>query len=70
MSTTEQERVHQVMQDKARGDQTGRKFAWDPQSKKLRVVNNLGVPDGTLEVTRSDMDHFGAPRRHENDNFA
>jgi len=58
MYNTEQDRVHNMMQDKALADRTGRKLVWDPRTKKIRAT----TPDTDgrmLEIEQSDMDHFG-----------
>jgi hypothetical protein len=36
---SEQERVHNIMQEKAQGNEAGRRLVWDPASKSLREAD-------------------------------
>ena len=58
MSSSESERVQEILQDKAQGDEKGETLAFDPLSKTIRVVGGKDPDDGTLSVEPSDMKQF------------
>ncbi len=58
MSTSERDRVHNIMQNRARGNDIGQKLTWDPLTKQIRAVDQMNPNHSTLEVTPSDMEHF------------
>ena len=57
--TSEQDRVHQIMQDMAEGNDVGNKLIYDDQTKTIRSTSRGKDPDKTMDVTPSDMEHFG-----------
>jgi len=55
---SEQERVHQIMQEMHRGNDDVDKLEFDPYSKTIRPASSYRDPDKTMVVTPSDMEHF------------
>ena len=58
MSTSEHDRVHQIMQNTARGNSVGQQLEWDPKTKRIRATSCSDPDRSTLEITPSDMKHF------------
>jgi len=50
------------MQNTAGGDSMGQKLEWDPKTKKIRATSYSDPDRSTLEITPSDMEHFGSER--------
>ena len=57
--TSEQDRVHQIMQDIASGNDVGNKLVYDERTKTIQPARGRNDPDKTMAVTPSDMKHFG-----------
>ena len=59
MASSERDRVHQAMRKTAMGNSAGQNLEWDPRTKRIRVMNGSDPDRGALEITPSDMEHFG-----------
>ena len=58
MSSSEQERVLEIMEDKSRGSSYGRQLFWDPSSKSIRAAKASEAHGDMLQANRSDMNHY------------
>ncbi len=63
MSMTEEERVRQIMENHVRGDQTGAKLVWNPETKMIEAIDPTASKDPKqldqkLIIEPSDMIHF------------
>ena len=63
MSMTEEERVRQIMENHVRGDQTGAKLVWNPETKMIETIDPADSKDPKqldqkLIIEPSDMIHF------------
>jgi len=56
--SSEQERVHRIMQEKARGNQMGSKLKWDPATKQIAVTGDKNSSSKDLDITPEDMKFF------------
>lgn len=55
---SEEDRVRNMMADRDDARRAGNKLVFDPRSKTLRSVSYSDPDNATLEVEKSDMDHF------------
>ena len=58
MSSSEQERVHEILADEARGSRSARKLVWDPMSKRIQASSDAKGHGDMLQVNPSDMNHY------------
>ncbi|MBL7189633.1 MAG: ThiF family adenylyltransferase [Phycisphaerae bacterium] len=59
MSSSERDKVHQIMQNTTRGNSVGQQLKWNPSTKRIEVASHSDPDRTALEITPSDMKHFG-----------
>ncbi len=59
----EEDRVHEIMQEVAAGNEVGNKLVYDESSKTIRPASACRDPDRAIHVTPKDMEHFGGCKR-------
>ena len=59
---SEEDRVHEIMQEIAAGNEVGNKLVFDSRTKTIRPAPRFHDPDLGMVVTPEDMAHSG---RHE-----
>ncbi len=57
----EEDRVHEIMEDIAAGNEVGNKLVFDDRTKTIRPAEKFHDPDQGIEITSQDMEHFGVP---------
>ena len=63
MFTSEAERVRRIEENRTRGNRVGQPLKWDPTTKRIVGFSHSDPDRSTLDITSSDMEHFG-PRRN------
>jgi len=51
MSTSERDRVHNIMKNMACGNNAGQQLVWDPRTKKVKATSYSDPDRSTLEIT-------------------
>lgn len=58
MSLSESERVQNILEEKARGDEASETLRFDPRTKTIRAFKDDDPDERTLSIEPSDMKHF------------
>ena len=63
MSISEADRVRHIRETRTRGNRVGQQLEWNPSTKRIQAVSHSDPDRSTLEITPSDMEHFGPLRK-------